>query len=647
MRWWSPSWSRPPHQGRESEAARILDALDDPAAICAASGRVIWANAAFQAARGDDLGPLRQGEGLFAAFKAARKLGRGEGALRCGASDHAVTVTALGPDRLLVLPRAPRGVPPAPAAPGALPESVIAAAPFAAVLIAGGDPFDGVILEGNGAFRDLIGRPPGPDETLGELIEPASRAEARANLGAGQAGPFELRFTCREGLTAHLYLTRQASGHGGEAIIAHLLDVTEQKAVQAQLAQRNKMEAVGQLAGGVAHDFNNLLTAIRLRAEDLLVRHPLGDPAYESLSEIRETVGRAAEVVRQLLTFSRKATVQRDTLDLAEALGDFEVLLRRLLREDVALRTHYGRDIPQVRVDRGLLENAVMNLVVNARDAIRSGAGAIGPDAVSPDAASPGAMSPGPMSQAGLITLSARRVSPSEAARLGLGDPADGDMALIEVADNGPGMTPEVMAKIFDPFYTTKLPGEGTGLGLATVYGVVKQAGGWVVADSAPGQGARLRIFLPAYLAPPALRPPAPGPPPRPLSRDLSGQGRILLVEDEALVRGITARLLRARGYEVLEAADGEVALDLARVHAGAIDLMISDVVMPGLDGPALLAAARPYLGSAPVLFISGYAEAEFSDLLEGDPHVSFLPKPLDIKTLAEEVKRRLKQDDF
>jgi len=633
-RW--PPWSL---KRREDEAGLILNALDDPAAICAASGRVTLANAAFQEARGDEVGPLRHGEGLFAAFKAARKEGRGEGTLRCGDRDRPAIITALGPDRLLVrlggLGRAPAISPSQPTG-GPSVESAIAAAPFAAALIAGEDPFTGAILEANAAFSDLIGRPPAPGETLADMAEGRSRAEADANFKAGRSGPFELRLISRAGLTANLYVTRRPGTPAEATTIVHLLDVTEQKAVQNQLAQRNKMEAVGQLAGGVAHDFNNLLTAIRLRAEDLLARHPLGDPAYESLSEIRETVGRAAEVVRQLLTFSRKATVQRDTLDLGEALGDFEVLLRRLLREDVVLTTHYGRDIPPVRLDRGLLENAVMNLVVNARDAIRSGRARKRESAS--ESKGPGA----PGGQGGLISLSVRRVSPAEAARLGMLEPTAGDMALIEVADDGPGMTPEVLRNIFDPFYTTKPLGEGTGLGLATVYGVVKQAGGWVVADSAPGQGARMRVFLPAFIAPAALQPPAPAPPPRPVSRDLSGRGLILLVEDEALVRGITARLLRARGYEVLEAADGEVALDLARAHAGAIDLMISDVVMPGLDGPALLAAARPYLQSAPVLFISGYAEAEFSDLLEGDPNVSFLPKPLDIKTLAEEVKRRL-----
>jgi two-component system cell cycle sensor histidine kinase/response regulator CckA len=615
---WPRAWRGAP----DNETARVLEALAEPAAICAASGRVIFANAAFHEARGDDLGPLRHGEGLFAAFRAARHQGRGEGALRCGPSDRPVAVTALGPDRLLVCLGRATGIPAPQPVVAALPATMIAAAPFAAALILGDDPFTGAIGEANAAFRALIGRDPAPGETLAELIEPGSRAEADSHLKAGRLGPFELRLAGREGVTANLYVTPPARTPAGEAIVVHLLDVTEQKAVQSQLAQRNKMEAVGHLAGGVAHDFNNILTAIGFRAEELLARHPLGDPAYEPLSEIREIVGRAADVVRQLLTFSRKATVQRDTLDLGETLGDFEVLLRRLLREDVTLRTHYGPDIPPVRLDRSLLENAVMNLVLNARDAICSGDSG--------------------QRQGGLISLSARRVSPTEAARLGLLEATPCDMALIEVSDDGPGMTPEVMANVFDPFYTTKRPGEGTGLGLATVYGVVKQAGGSVVADSAPGQGARLRMFLPAFIAPPVLQPPAAGPPPRPISRDLSGRGLILLVEDEALVRGITARLLRARGYEVLEAADGEAALELARAHAGAIDLMISDVVMPGLDGPALLAAARPYLPSAAVLFISGYAAAEFSDLLEGDPNVSFLPKPLDIKTLAEEVKRRL-----
>jgi two-component system cell cycle sensor histidine kinase/response regulator CckA len=199
------------------------------------------------------------------------------------------------------------------------------------------------------------------------------------------------------------------------------------------------------------------------------------------------------------------------------------------------------------------------------------------------------------------------------------------------------------MAKIFEPFFTTKALGEGTGLGLSTVYGIVKQADGYIHVESKPGQGATFRIFLPVY-TPPAISEPPPVQPVRakPKARDLSGAGRILFVEDEDAVRGVAARLLRARGYEVLEAEDGEKALEIAEANAGQIDLLISDVIMPGLDGPSLLKKARPYLGSAPVMFISGYAEAEFSELLEDEPGVTFLPKPIDIKSLAERVKQQL-----
>jgi two-component system, cell cycle sensor histidine kinase and response regulator CckA len=219
---------------------------------------------------------------------------------------------------------------------------------------------------------------------------------------------------------------------------------------------------------------------------------------------------------------------------------------------------------------------------------------------------------------------------------------ATGDQALIEVADDGPGIPPEVMDKIFDPFFTTKPVGEGTGLGLATVYGIVKQSDGWIAVHSKPGQGAAFRIFLPIHV-PAAGAAPAPAPvKAKPVARDLSGAGKILFVEDEDAVRGVAAKLLRARGYEVIEAGSGEEALELAELHKGEIDLMISDVVMPGMQGPDLLKQARQYLAGAPVMFISGYAESEFSDLLEGETNVSFLPKPIDIKTLAERVKLEL-----
>jgi two-component system cell cycle sensor histidine kinase/response regulator CckA len=598
---------RPP----PAEAAALLEALGEPAAVCDRYGRTLVGNAAWRASVGT---ALIGGEGVFAAFRAAKLNGRGEGSMDLGGFERPLVAARLSADTLLVrLPEPPAApVPTAGSIQASAPDDTqsVASAHFAVARLEGADPLSAEVTAANAAFEALVGAP-ALGRRLDELVAPAAPAEGEE---VRPAGLLEVACLARPEVTAHLYL----AGAGPGAWTAHLLDVTEQVAMQSALAQRNRLEAVGQLAGGVAHDFNNLLTAIRLRTEFLLLRHPLGDPAYENLSEIRATVGRAADLVRQLLTFSRKATVQREVLELDVALMDFEVLLRRVLREDVTLETRYQADLPRVRIDRGQLETAVMNLVVNARDAMAGGVG-------------------------GRIRLEARRAAPLEAVALGYVGTPGADLALIEVADDGPGMTREVLQNVFEPFFTTKPQGEGTGLGLASVYGVVKQADGWIHADSAPGKGATFRIFLPAYEAPLAVEPP-PQPPSRPRRRDLSGHGRILLVEDEDLVRGITARLLRGRGYEVLEASDGEDALQVAQDNAGRIDLMISDVIMPGLDGPGLLLAARPYLDGAPVVFMSGYAEADFSELLESHPDVSFLPKPLDITTLADEVKRRLEE---
>jgi two-component system cell cycle sensor histidine kinase/response regulator CckA len=482
-------------------------------------------------------------------------------------------------------------------------------------LLDGDDPLTAPIAEVNPAIRAMTG---GADPTgagLASLIEAGSWREAAERIAAGRAGPVEVRLAHDPSRIAHVYLTRNGAG-----FIAYLVDVSEQKQIELQLAQSEKMRAIGQLAGGVAHDFNNLLTAIQLRLDELLARHSVGDPSHEGLIEIRQTSVRAADLVRKLLTHARKQTVQRQALELGELISEIEVLLRRVLREDVRLQTDYGRNLPTVRADKSEIETAVMNLAVNARDAVRAQGG-------------------------GVVHIRTARLSYAEAKRLGYDDDAagPGEVALIEVSDNGPGIPPDVMKNIFVPFFTTKAVGEGTGLGLATVYGIVKQADGWIHVASPPGKGATFRIFLPVYIPPEVVAPaPVVAAPARPVARDLSGAGRILFVEDEDAVRTVAARLLRARGYEVIEACDGEEALMLAEEHAGTIDLMISDVIMPGIDGPTLLKKARGFLGSAPVMFISGYAEAEFSDLLEDEPDVTFLPKPIDIKTLAERVKQQL-----
>jgi two-component system cell cycle sensor histidine kinase/response regulator CckA len=542
-----------PEHAADPELApeRLLEALDQGAVVVAADGRLQASNRAWRdgvgpAARLPKTGPAAVS--LFAAMAAARKGEPGRAVLRVGGADRAAVVTPLGARRFLIrlagepgagaLPAAALEVITAFSSAGAPPPKVLdafaAASPFGAALLEGEDPFAAVIVEANPALKAVAGGGE-PGQAFGELIDAPSRADAAQKLAAGTAGgaPLEVRLAQDAARIAHLYLSR-TDGRW----VAYLVDVSEQKQIELQLAQSQKMQAIGQLAGGVAHDFNNLLTAIFMQLDVLASRHPVGDPSYEGLNEIRQTSTRAADLVRKLLAFSRKQTVQREILDLGELISEFEVLLRRVLYEDVKLATEYGRNLPQVRIDRSQLETAVMNLAVNARDAVRAHGG-------------------------GQVTIRTGRLTQEQAIQMGYPG-AQGEQALIEVADDGPGIPPEIRDKIF--------------------------------------------------------------------------------VEDEDAVRGVAAKLLRARGYEVIEAASGEEALELAEAHAGEIDLMISDVVMPGMQGPDLLKAARDYLGTAPVMFISGYAESEFSDLLEGESNISFLPKPIDIKTLAERVKQELQK---
>jgi two-component system cell cycle sensor histidine kinase/response regulator CckA len=608
----------------EPDLDLFTEALAEPSAIAAGDGRILAVNAGWTSLIGEARRLPRGGPGagsLFAAMTRARRTPSASARLRAGDGERDVTISGLGADRFL-LRLAPPPVPPAAIAqlptqsrqgPMGL-DAFASASPFGAALLQGEEVFAARIIEANTALSEMTDGRSTPQACFGDLIDPATRLDAGLGIAEGRSGPVEVRLAHDPSRIAHLYLSR-----AGDQLVAYLVDVSAQKQIELQLSQAQKMQAIGQLAGGVAHDFNNLLTAIQLRLDELLHRHPLGDPSFDGLSEIRQTAVRAADLVRKLLAFSRKQTVQRETLELGELISEFEVLLRRLLREDVKLVTDYGRNLPLVRADKAQLETAVMNLAVNARDAVRGKGG-------------------------GTVHIRTARVTAAEAQGLGYAGPPIGEMALIEVADDGPGIPPEVMTKIFEPFFTTKPVGEGTGLGLATVYGIVKQSDGWIHVHTAPGEGAAFRIFLPVYIPPLVVEAPASVQPPKPriVARDLSGAGRILFVEDEEAVRGVAARLLRARGYEVIEACDGEEALALAEEHAGKIDLLISDVIMPGMDGPTLLKRARKYLGEAPVMFISGYAEAEFSDMLEGETGVSFLPKPINITILAERVKQEL-----
>ena len=608
-------------------AIEVLEAMAEPAALVWDSGQILAFNTAWAEANGAT-GALPRGksaQALYMAFAQARKGEPGRAIVMIGAREVEVVIGQAGEGRFLMRAAPDAALPialapvHAPAAATGEARAMAAGAPFGSAVIGGDDLFSGRAEEANPALAVLTGPGAARDAAFGDLFDPGGVAEARLKLEDGSSGPIELIARAYPDKMLHLYVAPE-----GDKRRIWLFDVSGQKSMELQLNQAQKMQAVGQLAGGVAHDFNNLLTAIQLQLSGLLERHPVGDPSYEGLNEIRQTAIRAADLVRKLLAFSRKSTVRRERLDLGELVGEFAILLRRLLREDVRLETDYGRDLPVVLADKSQLETAVMNLAVNARDAMR------------------GVVEPG----AGVVTIATRRLTGDEARALGWVDAPTDEVALIEVSDTGPGVPPELLDKIFEPFFTTKAVNEGTGMGLATVYGIAQQAGGHITVSNIEGpdsktMGAAFRIFLPAAgeaelaeVQPVEVKIKAP--------RDLSGAGRILFVEDEDAVRGIAARLLRQRGYEVIEAADGEEALILAEEYAGQIDMMISDVIMPGLDGPSLLKKARKYLGDAPVMFISGYAESDFSDLLQDEVGVSFLPKPLDIKTLAERVKQEL-----
>jgi nitrogen fixation negative regulator NifL len=397
---------------------------------------------------------------------------------------------------------------------------------------------------------------------------------------------------------------------GIKGLIINARDLSERQELEAQLRQSQKMEAVGRLAGGVAHDFNNLLTAILGYTELLLSDIPPEDPKTAELNEILTAAQRAAALTRQLLTFSRKQVVQVEVLDVAATIRGMEQMLRRVIGEDIVLAASVPEDLGQVRADRSQIEQVLMNLVVNARDAMPKGG-----------------------------TL---RIEASNVTRAGVDRPAgalrtEDSWVALTVADDGAGMSEETLRHIFEPFFTTKPRGKGTGLGLATTYAIVQQAGGFTEVASEPGSGTTFRVFLPRVKEIPQPSRERSGVRRIPLAR---GSETILLVEDEALVRKLASDVLTGRGYTVLSAASGAEALALAEANADAIALVVSDVVMPGMSGPemAALLAARGF--SFPVLYMSGYAESDSGALLPaGSP---LLQKPFSPDALAQRVRATL-----
>jgi two-component system cell cycle sensor histidine kinase/response regulator CckA len=398
-------------------------------------------------------------------------------------------------------------------------------------------------------------------------------------------------------------------------LIAVLNDVTELKSLEAQFVQSQKMQAIGQLAGGVAHDFNNLLTAISGHCDLLLLRHDEGDQNYSDLIQIHQNANRAASLVGQLLAFSRKQNLQPEIIDLRDTLSDLTHLLNRLVGEKVNLSLHHDPALAQIKADKRQLEQVLMNLVVNARDA---------------------------MNGAGEIQVETENVTLTEPMTKDRAVVPPGDYVAVRVIDHGHGIAPEKLPKIFEPFYTTKRTGEGTGLGLSTAYGIVKQTGGYIFADSAVDNGTEFSLLFPSYdlpIAPPMVVADAVTP-----QMSAPADGVILLVEDEAPVRAFAARALRLRGYSVLEADCAEAALDLLSDTELHVDLFVTDVIMPGMDGPTWVRKALKMRENTRVVFVSGYAEDAFNDGQPRVPNSVFLPKPFSLNALTQTVQAQLSE---
>ena len=404
-----------------------------------------------------------------------------------------------------------------------------------------------------------------------------------------------------------------AGGATDPHLIAVLNDVTELKTLEAQFVQSQKMQAIGQLAGGVAHDFNNLLTAISGHCDLLLLRHDDGDQNYGDLIQIHQNANRAASLVGQLLAFSRKQNLQPEIIDLRDTLSDLTHLLNRLVGEKVTLSLHHDPALAQIKADKRQLEQVLMNLVVNARDAMQ-GAGDIKVTTEN-------------------LTLKTQMVKDRA-------EVPPGEYVVVKVIDEGHGIAPEKLQKIFEPFWTTKRPGEGTGLGLSTAYGIVKQTGGFIFAESEIGKGTQFSLLFPSHYIPVAE--PVSAPDADAKMANVNGDGVVLLVEDEAPVRAFASRALRLRGYTVLEADCAEAALDLLNDDALKVDIFVTDVIMPGMDGPTWVRQALKDRPETRVVFVSGYAEDAFGDDQTRIPNSVFLPKPFSLNALTQTVHGQL-----
>lgn len=497
--------------------------------------------------------------------------------------------------------------------------------------------------------------------------------------------PFDVKFKGEDGKSVLVYFSpiyAHQSEEDHPDFILYMVDSTDQKNLELRFVHSQKMQALGQLAGGIAHDFNNLLTAIIGFCDLLLQRHPAGDQSFADIMQIKQNSARAANLVRQLLAFSRKQTLQPKVINITDVLAELSNLVRRLIGENIEFTMKHGKNIANVRVDQGQLEQVIMNLAVNARDAMQETGGSliIETHNVRIDVNN---------------RLSSDMVAPAEEGQI-----TDGDYVQIDVMDNGHGIPKRLMEQVFEPFFTTKELGSGTGLGLSTVYGIVNQTGGYIYVSSKEGKGTTFSIFLKAYdenaqttPLPPlqqvkAIAEPMPSvdileedtepvleesesiPDPEPVavttkeekevsaatekknppsttnSSDLTGEGVILLVEDEDPVRAFTVQALTSKGYTVLEAECGEVGLEIFAEHGDNIDLIVSDIMMPGITGPAMVEEIMQKRDDIKAIFVSGYAEETVLSSFGNERKFNFLAKPFTLKQLASKIKEVLNEKE-
>lgn len=488
---------------------------------------------------------------------------------------------------------------------------------------------DGRLLFANPAFMRAAGKegeaPPTypTDLVIREDKGALSDAIRRFGQGPASSGDLAVRLPSQADEPVSLSLAG-VRGLGEAAVLLGLTDNSEETRLKRQVAQATKMQAVGQLAGGVAHDFNNVLTAILGICDLMLLRHTPGDSDYDDIQQIRQNSNRAASLTRQLLAFSRQQTLRPEVLQLPDVVSDVFTMLKRLIGEKISLVVRHDRDLGPVRADPTQLEQVIVNLCVNARDAMQ------------------GKYADG----SGRLTLSTRKVSAADVRGMRSEIMPVADYTALVVEDTGGGIPPEHLGKIFEPFFTTKEQGKGTGLGLSTVYGIVKQSGGFIFAESEVGRGTKFSVYLPVHHGPVAEARQLVGPEPIETAAltenpaapvgTWSGGGRVLLVEDEDMVRAVAERALARAGYTVTTASDGDEGLE--KIEAGGeFDLIVSDVVMPGMDGPAMVRAIREKRPDMPVLFMSGYAEEQLRNEIDIDG-VAFLPKPFTVQQICDKV---------